>query len=158
MGKKDTGVPNQIRYKSTSSFKSLHQVSLFVSFLKYILWEYITEFTEGNVKYFFLMLFIVKNVSACPQVEKTPRRKKYFSFIDTKLSWVVTKIEILVSVKLYTAKNPVISSNFLVWKFFEKAQFPHSFGRIARNHAETVPFHNISTPENYVKLRDFLHL
>ena len=32
-----------------------------------------------------------------------------------------------------TAKNPVISPNFMVWKFCGKAQFPHSFGRIARN-------------------------
>ena len=28
-----------------------------------------------------------------------------------------------------TAKNTVISPNFLVWKFCEKAQFPQSFGR-----------------------------
>ena len=31
-----------------------------------------------------------------------------------------------------TAKNTVISPNFLVWKFCGKAQFPHSFGRISR--------------------------
>ena len=30
-----------------------------------------------------------------------------------------------------TVKNPVISLNFLVWKFFEKAQCQHSFGRMA---------------------------
>ena len=47
-----------------------------------------------------------------------------------------------------TAKNTVISPNFLVCKFCGKAQFPHSFGRIARNYAETVPFHKISIPEN----------
>ena len=29
-----------------------------------------------------------------------------------------------------TPKNTVISPNFLVWKFFGKAQFPHNFGRI----------------------------
>ena len=39
--------------------------------------------------------------------------------------------------------------------FCGKAQFPLSFGRIARNSAETVPFHKISTPENSVKSRDF---
>ena len=50
--------------------------------------------------------------------------------------------------KLNTAKNAVISPNFLVWKFCGKAQFLHSFGRFARNYAETVPFHKISTPEN----------
>ena len=48
----------------------------------------------------------------------------------------------------YTVKNNVISSNFLAWKLCEKAQFPHSFGRIAQNYAETVPFHKISTPGN----------
>ena len=32
-----------------------------------------------------------------------------------------------------TAKNTVISPNFLVQKFCGKEQFPHSFGRFARN-------------------------
>ena len=49
---------------------------------------------------------------------------------------------------IFTAKNTVISPNFLVWKFCGKAQFPNSFGRIARNYAETVPFHKISIPGN----------
>ena len=35
---------------------------------------------------------------------------------------------------ILTAKNKVISPNFLVCKFCGKAQFPHSFGQIARNH------------------------
>ena len=56
------------------------------------------------------------------------------------LNWVT------LSTILYTAKNTVISPNFMVWKFCGKAQFPHSFGRIARNYAETVLFHKISTP------------
>ena len=47
-----------------------------------------------------------------------------------------------------TAKNSVISPNFLVWKFCGKTQFLHGFGRIARNYAETVPFHKISIPES----------
>ena len=46
-----------------------------------------------------------------------------------------------------TTKYSVISSNFLVLKFCGKAQFPHSFRRFARNYAETVPFHKISTPK-----------
>ena len=29
-----------------------------------------------------------------------------------------------------------------------KAQFPHSFGRIAQNYAKTVPVYKISTPGN----------
>ena len=39
--------------------------------------------------------------------------------------------------------------------FCGKAQFQHSFGQIAQNYAEAVPFHKISTPGNYVKLRYF---
>ena len=54
-----------------------------------------------------------------------------------------------------TVKNAVISPNFLVWKFCGKAQFSHSFGRIARNYPETVAFCKISTPGNQVKLRHF---
>ena len=40
----------------------------------------------------------------------------------------------------FVAKNTVISPNFLVRKFCGKAQFLHSFGQIAQNYAETVPF------------------
>ena len=50
--------------------------------------------------------------------------------------------------KAFTTQNAVISPNFLVWKFCGKAQFPHSFGRVTRKYAETVPFHKISAPEN----------
>ena len=31
----------------------------------------------------------------------------------------------------FIAKNTAISPDFLVWKFCEKTQFPHSFGRFA---------------------------
>ena len=54
-----------------------------------------------------------------------------------------------------TAKNNVISPDFLAWKFCGKARFPHSFGRFARNYAETLPFRKIFTPGNQVKLRYF---
>ena len=53
----------------------------------------------------------------------------------------------------FTGKNTVISTDFLVWKFCGKAQFPHSFGPFVRNYAETVPFRKIFTPWNQVKLR-----
>ena len=53
------------------------------------------------------------------------------------------------------AKNTIISPDFLVWTICGKGQFSHSFGRIARNYAETVPFRKISTPGNQVKLRYF---
>ena len=38
---------------------------------------------------------------------------------------------------MYTAKNTVISPDFLVCKFCGKAQCLHSFWRIAQNYAET---------------------
>ena len=55
----------------------------------------------------------------------------------------------------YTAKNALISLNFLVWTFCGKAQFPQSFGRFARNSGETVHFRKICTPEIRWKLRVF---
>ena len=70
-----------------------------------------------------------------------------------------TFFKILVSgsslLKKNTAKNTVISPDFLVWKFCGKAQFLHSFRRFTRNYVETVPFHKIFTPGNQVKLRYF---
>ena len=51
-----------------------------------------------------------------------------------------------------TVKNIVISRDFLVWKYCGKTQFSHSFGRVAWNYAETVPFLKISKPGNQVKL------
>ena len=44
-----------------------------------------------------------------------------------------------------TAKNIVISPNFRVWKFCRSTQFPHSFGWIARNYAETAFPQNFHT-------------
>ena len=52
------------------------------------------------------------------------------------------------SQKLDTAKNTAISSNFLVWQFYVRAQFSQRFGRIAQNCTETVPFHKIATQGN----------
>ena len=54
-----------------------------------------------------------------------------------------------------TAKNTVISPDFLVRKFCGKAQFPHSFRWFARNYAQTVLFCKISAPGNQVKPRYF---
>ena len=45
-------------------------------------------------------------------------------------------------------EKSVISYIFLVFKFCEKSQFPHSFGQVIQNYAETVPFHKIFTPGN----------
>ena len=43
---------------------------------------------------------------------------------------VITSIDAQVFLEvIYTAKNTVISHDFLEWKFCGKAQFPHSFGR-----------------------------
>ena len=64
--------------------------------------------------------------------------------------WVL--LLVVLSFVSNTTKNTKISPNFLTWTFCGKAQFPQSFGQIAQNYAETVPFYKISTPENKVKL------
>ena len=59
-----------------------------------------------------------------------------------------------------TAKNTIISPDFFVWKFFRKAQFPHSFGRFTRNYVENVPFCKILDQEmwlNYGTFRSVNH-
>ena len=70
------------------------------------------------------------------------------------IKWIQPSVLTEENLNYHTAKNTVISPNFLVWKFCRKAQFLQTFGRIARNYAETVPFHKISTP-GLVKLRYF---
>ena len=45
-----------------------------------------------------------------------------------------------VSATISTAKNTVISPNFLVWKFCGKAHFPYSFGQFARKLDEITVF------------------
>ena len=55
----------------------------------------------------------------------------------------------------FTAKNTVISPDFLLLKFCGKTKFPHSFGQITRNYEETEPFRKISTPGNQGILRYF---
>ena len=57
--------------------------------------------------------------------------------------------------KELTAQNTVISPNFMVWKCYGNAQFLHSFMWFARNSAESMRFHNISTPGNLLKFRLF---
>ena len=42
-----------------------------------------------------------------------------------------------------TAKNTIVSPDYVVWKFCGKTQFPHSFGRFALNYAEAVPFRKL---------------
>ena len=55
----------------------------------------------------------------------------------------------------FTAYNTVFPPNILVRKFCGKAQFPHSFGGLAQNYAETVPLYKTSIPGNQVKSRYF---
>ena len=45
------------------------------------------------------------------------------------------------------------SPNFLVRKFYGKAQFPQIFGWFAQNYAETLPFHKISKPGKKAKIQ-----
>ena len=47
--------------------------------------------------------------------------------------------------KIITLKNTVISPNFLVWNFFGKAEFPHSFGRFAPSYGNCAFPQNVHT-------------
>ena len=58
----------------------------------------------------------------------------------------------LIALKLQLCKLDTVKyRNFTLLPSVEtlcKAQFPYSFGRIARNYAETAPLHKIFTPGN----------
>ena len=86
-------------------------------------------------------------------IEALPSYRDWLLFLKL-IFYKVTKS--CTNSKMITAKNTVVSPNFLVWKFCRKAQFLHSIGRIARNYAEIVPFCKISTPGNQVILQYFL--
>ena len=56
-----------------------------------------------------------------------------------------------------TAKNTVILPNFMLWKFYRKAQFPHSFGRFA-NHISVTAKNTLISPKwcgNFVGKHSF---
>ena len=67
--------------------------------------------------------------------------------ISTKLpEWTRVNLRhIIEEAKTLSSKNTAIPPDLMVLKFCGKAQFPHSFGRIARNYAETVLFQNSDT-------------
>ena len=52
----------------------------------------------------------------------------------------------------YTAKNTVFSTNFLVWNFFGKAKFPHSFGRFRKLGEITVFYAVLSNKKKNQKI------
>ena len=55
---------------------------------------------------------------------------------------------IVKSVFQTTAKNTLISPNFLMWKFCGKTQLPQSFTQYTRNTTKTARFDKISTLGN----------
>ena len=73
-------------------------------------------------------------------------------FTGKHLCWSLFFNKVAGMQALNTAKNTVISPNFLVWTFCGKTQFSHSFEWISQNYEETVPFYKISTRVYYVKL------
>ena len=57
---------------------------------------------------------------------------------------------------LFCALLKIPKFHLIYWcRNFMERQFPQSFGRIAQNTAETVPFHKISKLGNQVKIRYF---
>ena len=57
---------------------------------------------------------------------------------------------------LFCALLKIPKFHLIYWcRNFVERQFPQTFGRIAQNTAETVPFHKISKLGNQVKIRYF---
>ena len=126
-------------------FKVLYSLCSLLIYLLKILWNVNSKIFRCRLshQYFF---DLVDNVS-------TSVSQRGIQNLVKHLRWSVFQKNPFFSLKesilnlSHAVKSTVISPNFLVRKFCGKAQFPHSFGWIARNSAETVPFHKIPTPE-----------
>ena len=59
----------------------------------------------------------------------------HYNVLQTAVANFLSRFSILKKLHTVspTVKNTVISPKFLEWKFCGKAQFPHSFGRIAQS-------------------------
>ena len=82
-----------------------------------------------------IIVGIVWSHSRLPIVQLPTQNKRkwwYFAFLFffEKRYFFTKKISLLLS---SLAQNTELSSNFLMLKFFRKAQFSHCFGRIARS-------------------------
>ena len=117
-------------------------------------WTNRFNWEEGFIKSFILFYLVIKYTLITYNIHTT-----YFNDIWIIGNKVKEKIcspqSWLKECNIVHCENTAISPNFLVWKFCGKAQFQHSFGRSNQKYAEIVPFHKISTPENYVKSRYF---
>ena len=65
---------------------------------------------------------------------------KFWTFLDI---WQINCCMVIAKSTSCTAKNTVISPKFLEWKFFGKAQFPHSFDNLS----EAVHFQKFTHKE-----------
>ena len=92
------------------------------------------------LRHFFLFLFLVSNFLFSVLT--------FFSCCRYSVCSSFSLCSISLSSKVSNAKNTVVWPNFLVYKFYGKVQFAHSFGWITQNYAQTVPFYKIYTPGN----------
>ena len=134
---------NDISYiHYTSNLMQLSQI-----LLKRVSTEYFcdTVWTKLLLKSKFKKQWLVQNTSR--QSERL--WWECFSAFENKYEYIV--MTSLLRSKLWDgklqspAKNSVIPPNFLVWKFCGKAQFLHSFRRIAQNCGETAFQQNFHT-------------
>ena len=105
-------------------FCAVFHIIFFGKFWKYSMYVYLNQF---------FWLQVEEGISHC-----------LWRFLLYVLNFLGLNVRIIDG----SAENTVISSNFLVWKFCGKAQFPPSCWQIARNYVEMVHFRKISTPGN----------
>ena len=99
-----------------------------------------------------LLAYLINCPCACPHFINFRQRMKPLRRIKQQIGKIINFLDLIGTLYLVnlflqrtffiiiTAKNTVISPDFLVWKFCRKSQFLHSFGQFAHH-----IFHNFYT-------------
>ena len=86
----------------------------------------------------FKLIFILLRLS---KMHKTGRVNNFFFYTQCgHLNLTLNEDATVLLVLIASAKNTVISPNFLMWKFCGRAQFPHSFGQFVFKEKKNVVF------------------
>ena len=112
-------------------------------------WMILTLMVSKYLIYFRVVFLEILHFYSHKKFHCLPRISKKVHMTESfrKLNWIK-----MLLVELDTAKNTVISPDFLVWKFCGKVQFPYCFGRFARNY-KTIRKRCLSAKYPHQKIR-----